>query len=147
MAAITVEQALKSGLFHQRAGRLGEAEAIYRQILASQPRHADALYLLGSIDLARKRYAEALEKIGEAIAQSPANAGYHCDLGLTYQQLKPVRRSRCQLPGSVTMATELRRGEHNNLGNIFFKPVPMARCHHPASARLRATASERRYLL
>ena len=40
---------LESALAHHRAGRLAEAEAIYRQILATDPQQADSLHLLGMI--------------------------------------------------------------------------------------------------
>src|SRR5262249_2978039 len=34
---------------HHRAGRLAEATALYRKVVASDPRHLDALHLLGMI--------------------------------------------------------------------------------------------------
>jgi tetratricopeptide (TPR) repeat protein len=34
---------------HHQAGRLPQAEACYRQVLAAQPDHADALQLMGVI--------------------------------------------------------------------------------------------------
>ena len=43
----TVQEALAAGLAHHQAGRLADAEAIYRDILAVEPRHAEALHLLG----------------------------------------------------------------------------------------------------
>ena len=44
---MTIDQAMQIALEHHRAGRLAEAEAIYRQVLARCPDHADALHLLG----------------------------------------------------------------------------------------------------
>jgi hypothetical protein len=35
-------QAMEIAMPHHQAGQLAEAEAIYRQILSSQPDHADA---------------------------------------------------------------------------------------------------------
>ena len=45
---MTPEQQLESALSHHRAGRLAEAERIYREILAIEPNYVDALHLLGS---------------------------------------------------------------------------------------------------
>ena len=53
MTPVTIEQALQVALAHHQAGRLGQAEAIYRQILAHGHKEADnlsptiALYLYG----------------------------------------------------------------------------------------------------
>ncbi|MEA1652276.1 tetratricopeptide repeat protein [Nitrospirillum sp. BR 11164] len=52
---------------HQ-AGRLAEAEAAYRQVLAQAPRHADALYLLGVLHHQTGRPAEAADLLGRAVA-------------------------------------------------------------------------------
>jgi thioredoxin-like negative regulator of GroEL len=46
---MTNPEALAVALQHHQAGRLAEAESIYRQILAVEPRHDDALHLLGDI--------------------------------------------------------------------------------------------------
>jgi Flp pilus assembly protein TadD len=41
------QQALERGRDLHQAGRLNEAEGLYRQILAVDPNHADGLHLLG----------------------------------------------------------------------------------------------------
>ena len=41
-----VEQAIQIGVRHHQAGRLAEAEQLYRQILSRQPRGAQALHML-----------------------------------------------------------------------------------------------------
>ncbi len=45
----TIPEALAVAIEHHRAGRLREAETIYRQILAADPNHLDAWHLLGLI--------------------------------------------------------------------------------------------------
>lgn len=47
MSEWTIEQAFAAAFAHHQAGRLAEAGAIYRQILAVQSGHANALHLLG----------------------------------------------------------------------------------------------------
>ena len=49
MAQLTIQQALETAFQHHQAGRLHEAEQLYRQILAQRPEQVDALHLLGII--------------------------------------------------------------------------------------------------
>ena len=39
MKPVLIEEEIKQALAHHQAGRLMEAEAIYRQVLAGQPNH------------------------------------------------------------------------------------------------------------
>ena len=41
------EQMLQTAMQHQRAGRLAQAEQLYRQVLASDPQQPVALHMLG----------------------------------------------------------------------------------------------------
>ncbi len=45
MMPMTIDQAMQIAFEHHRAGRLAEAEAIYRQVLVHDPDHAHALTL------------------------------------------------------------------------------------------------------
>ena len=64
-----------------RGGQLGEAEALYREVLASEPAHFGALHLLGVIEAQRGRYAEAVVLIEQAIRIDPRVAAAHANLG------------------------------------------------------------------
>jgi len=46
MARLTIEQSLELAMRHQQAGRLRDAEQIYRQIPAQQPNHMGAMQRL-----------------------------------------------------------------------------------------------------
>jgi predicted O-linked N-acetylglucosamine transferase (SPINDLY family) len=65
---------------HHRAGRLGEAEALYRQVLARQPDHPDAMHLLGMLVLRTGRHNEAIELIRRAITLRPDAPEFHSNL-------------------------------------------------------------------
>lgn len=61
---------------HQK-GRLNEAADLYRRVLAREPRHADALHLLGLLEHGRGRHGEALALIERAIAANGRIAAFH----------------------------------------------------------------------
>jgi protein O-GlcNAc transferase len=79
---VTIPEALTIAVQLHQTGRLADAEAIYRQILAAQPRHADALHLLGVIALQVGRHDSAVEWIRQAIAVNPAGLDYHYNVGI-----------------------------------------------------------------
>jgi Tfp pilus assembly protein PilF len=54
------------------AGRLAEAEQVYRQVIAAMPRHADALHALGALALQTGRPAVAETLLRQAIGLKPA---------------------------------------------------------------------------
>jgi predicted O-linked N-acetylglucosamine transferase (SPINDLY family) len=81
MPALSVQQAFDLALQHHRAGRLAEAEALYRQILAVDARNADALCGLGLIAHQVGRSDLAVEWIGQSLTTNPQNAAAHSNLG------------------------------------------------------------------
>src|SRR5438874_743546 len=78
---VTIDQALHVALKHHRAGQLGQAELIYRQILARQPNHPDALQLLGTIACQVGKHDVGLEMINRALAIAPRSAASYNALG------------------------------------------------------------------
>jgi protein O-GlcNAc transferase len=68
MTPPTIQQTLDLALQHHQAGRLHEAEQLYRQILTQQPNHSDALHLLGLIAHQVGRNDIAVDLIRQAIA-------------------------------------------------------------------------------
>jgi protein O-GlcNAc transferase len=76
------------GLEFHKQGRLDEAEARYRAVLAKQETHFDSLHFTGLILWQRGRAEEAVEWIGRAIALNPSVPDAHSNLGLALQALK-----------------------------------------------------------
>lgn len=81
------ERSLAQALAHHEARRLDEAERIYRGILAADPRHPEALRLLGLVAHQRGRAEEALDLITRAIAIRPNDRRLYNNLGLVYRAL------------------------------------------------------------
>ena len=67
---------------HHQAGRLREAEALYRQVLAIDSRHADSLHLLGVLAVQTGHHGAGADLIGQAIAVNPRIDSYHSNLGV-----------------------------------------------------------------
>jgi predicted O-linked N-acetylglucosamine transferase (SPINDLY family) len=70
---------------HHQAGRLPEAERLYRHVLAADPRHADSLHLLGVIACDVGRHDVGIGLIHQAIGISPRIASFHFDLATALQ--------------------------------------------------------------
>lgn len=102
---MTVDQAFALALQHHQAGRLPQAEGLYRQILAVQPAHGDSLHLLGVMAIQVNRAAEAVELIEKAIATVEAGGGggggmrggvpgsYWSNLGEAYRVMGALERA------------------------------------------------------
>lgn len=112
-AAVTlVTQAVP---LHQ-AGRLAEAEALYRQALRTSPRQPDALHLLGMLACQTGRFAEAADLIGKAVAVNAQVPDFHANLAFALQALGRAKEAEA----SARAALRLRRPfpeAANTLGN------------------------------
>ncbi len=62
---------LAIALEHHHAGRLQQAEQIYRQIIAAEPNNAEALHLMGAISCENGAYEESVEHLKRALALRP----------------------------------------------------------------------------
>jgi len=77
-----------AGLAHHQAGRIAQAEVLYRETLALQSDHADALHLLGVIASQVGRHDVAVDLIGRAIAHNRFNPLYFSNQGLALTNLR-----------------------------------------------------------
>ena len=80
-SADAAQQALQQAMQAHGAGRLDTARGLYQQLLAADPRHPDALHLLGVLEAQQGRLERAAELIGEAIASRPDEAMFHNNMG------------------------------------------------------------------
>lgn len=66
---------------HHRAGRIREAEQIYRRVLLDEPNHPDALHGLGLLCLQQNRGPLAVAFLERALQANPSAGVYHYNLG------------------------------------------------------------------
>jgi predicted TPR repeat methyltransferase len=72
---------LEIALEHHRGGRLRQAEAGYRAVLAADPSEPDALHWLGILTLTAGRAGAAVALLKRAAEQRPADAAFQHNLG------------------------------------------------------------------
>jgi protein O-GlcNAc transferase len=113
--AVTIEQTFAAAIAQHKAGRLVEADALYRQVLAQQPDHADVLHLAGVVAYQLGRLAEALERVGRAIALKPKAADFHCNQGMVQASLGRAEEAVASFQRALALKTDYPEA-HFNLG-------------------------------
>jgi len=86
----TTNSELQVSVDHHLAGRVAEAEAGYRRVLALAPDTPDALHLLGVVLAQRNDGAGAAFLIRQAIALRPEIADYYANLGNALRMAKEL---------------------------------------------------------
>jgi tetratricopeptide (TPR) repeat protein len=101
--AQAIQAAVEAAIALHRAGRVAEAEKVYRDVLRQDPNHPDALHLLGLIAHHAGQAAAAEQLMRRAIAVDPGVALYHLNLAKVYRGAgHPAEGLAC-----ATRATEL----------------------------------------
>ncbi len=102
---------------HHQAGRLREAEAIYRQILQAEPQHADAWHLLGLVAYQVGKPDVASQLIARAVALAGNRALFHGNLGEAYRATGQLTAAEQSLRRALQLDPQL-PDVHSNLGNV-----------------------------
>jgi len=113
-------QILEKAVAEHRAGRLAEAQKLYKQILAAEPRHLDAQRLLGLAVAGLGDHPQAEQLIRAALKSHPRSAeawndlaGVYAEMGKNDQALEAYRKAIDLRP--------LFAGARNNLGDLLSK--------------------------
>jgi tetratricopeptide (TPR) repeat protein len=112
-----IQLALERGRELHQAGRLNEAEGLYRQILAVDPDHADGLHLLGVMAHQRGNPGHAVDLIGRAIARNSAVADFHCNFGAALHALGRASEAEVHYRHAIELNPN-HVETYNNLGNV-----------------------------
>jgi predicted O-linked N-acetylglucosamine transferase (SPINDLY family) len=101
---------------HQ-AGRLSEAEELYRRILQEQPTHFDSLHLLGIIHCQCGDFAEAIRHIDLALSVNPDAAAAHNGRAAALNALKRFDQALESCERAIALDADYAEA-HNNRANI-----------------------------
>jgi len=85
--ALNLSQAMQQAGAAYQGGAWAKAQSLCSMVLNADPRHFDALSLLGIISAQTGRAQEAAQLLGRAVAANPANAAAHNNYGNVLKSL------------------------------------------------------------
>lgn len=95
LAESEVEEVLKRAVELHKAGQLREAEQLYNNVIAREPRQATAIHLLGVIAHQTGHNESAVDLISKALSITPEMAAAENNLGLSLRDLGRLEEA-CQ---------------------------------------------------
>jgi tetratricopeptide (TPR) repeat protein len=112
----SVQSLLAAAVQHHQAGRLDQAEPLYRQVLTIDPTDPDGLHLLGVIAYQTGRADLSIDMIARAIAIRATEASYHCNLGVALKQLGRIDDAVACYRRAIELRPDYPEA-HSSLGN------------------------------
>ena len=109
---------IEQAVAHHQAGRIADAERLYRDVLAREPGNLDALHLLGVIAAQRGRGDEAVELISQSLAGHPDNFHALNHLGEAYRSQGLVDEAKTCFERALDLKDDYFQA-YNNLGNVY----------------------------
>jgi tetratricopeptide (TPR) repeat protein len=131
-----IDQRLALAMQHHQAGRLAEAEALYRDVLQEAPQHPHALHLLGVLAHQVGRHQDGVALIQRALTIHGPHPVFCSNLGAIYLALD-------RLPDAATICREAIRlnpqlaDAHGNLGLALLRLGQYAEAETALRASLR----------
>jgi predicted O-linked N-acetylglucosamine transferase (SPINDLY family) len=144
----SIQELLTAGLAHQQAGRLTEAEAHYRQVLARDERQPDAWHLLGTIAQHIRDFPLAVELIQHAVEIDPHNASYLCNLGIAQAATGQLEQAECSYRAALLRTPDFPLA-HFNLATLLASTgrIREAADHYGRAIRVNPDFAEAHYNL
>ena len=117
---IDPEATMRQALHHHQAGKLAEAEALYRRVLEARPDWADAHINLGLVLMFRGDLRSATLSCKQAVTLQPKHARGHFYLGESFAaQNRPDSAMACY-KRALALKPDYAEA-HNSLGNALFR--------------------------
>ena len=136
-AQVSVEAILKVAREQHLAGRLEAAEIVYRQIIESNPEHAQVNYLLGVVELQRGDAKRAVFLLGRAKQLDPTLLHARNNLGIALKTLGRLEEAEREFAEIIAMESGFADAYYNR-GTIL-----QARAEHEAARRAYRDTIER----
>ena len=111
-------QTLAAAFRTHQGGHRAEAERLYRDVLAVEPRNAAALHLLGALLHQSGRSDEAISLIHQSIAIEPRNPDYHYNLGTILLSAERATEAAAQFEKAVGLKSNYTEAQFE-LGNAY----------------------------
>jgi tetratricopeptide (TPR) repeat protein len=115
---------------YEQAQRFGDAEQIYRQILAASPSHPQANLGLGQMVQKLGLHEPAVQFLQAAVQSMPGNADARLSLATSLRELQKLEEAASEYEHMIRLKPGI-PALHNNLGNIYkelFQAEDAERC-------------------
>lgn len=116
---IQVKAIVQQALALHKEGRLAEAKALYEEIVKLEPRHFDALHLLGVIPFQRRNPEVAVALMGKALELNPNSAAAHSNRGCALNQLDRFDEALASCDRAIALRPDYAEA-YNNRGNALY---------------------------
>ncbi len=116
MATKSLEHAVELADQHRAAGRLADAEAMYRKALLKNPNCAPALHGSGILQHLSGNHAAAVELLRRAVAGAPGDASYQSNFGAVLLAAGQLPQAIAAFSRAVAIQPDFPNG-HYNLAN------------------------------
>jgi predicted O-linked N-acetylglucosamine transferase (SPINDLY family) len=107
-------------LAHHQAGRLDQAEPLYRKVLATEPNHADALHLLGVLAYQCGKIAPALQLIERALPALAELPDAHLNYGNALRADGRPKEAAASYRRAIALKPDHGMA-HNNLARVLIE--------------------------
>src|SRR5712675_1676982 len=108
-----IESQLEQAIALHQQGHLVRAKAAYENILKAEPKHFDALHLLGVIAIQEKQHQLAVDLIDQAIAINPNDAAFYSNRGIALQALKLLDAAVASYDQAIAVKPDYAEAHYN----------------------------------
>ena len=114
--AANIGETMEIAVEHHQAGRLPQAEKLYRFVLQINPNHPAALHLLGVIAHQRGQHDASVELIGKAIKNNSGVPQFHNNVGVAFKALGNLEEALAAYEKALLLNPDYAEA-YNNMGN------------------------------